>query len=138
MHGTCCIKIVYEVCSQISPPPQDKPTDKCVNTLFMYQNRLPNLRKLPCKVKIPLVKPSTFLTPQFKFLNFIYFCIKLIFLSTPDTTEYINPFTKTMSLVKPTNCTYLSNHLKPHYWIKMDLKYLLHVSIPLWDHPQGA
>jgi len=20
----------------------------------------------------------------------------------------------------------------------MDLKYLLHVSIPLWDHPQGA
>jgi len=41
-------------------------------------------------------------------------------------------------LLKPTNCTYLSNHLKPHYWIKMDLKYLLHVSIPLWDHPQGA
>jgi len=22
--------------------------------------------------------------------------------------------------------------------MKMDLKYLLHVSIPLWDHPQGA
>jgi len=41
-------------------------------------------------------------------------------------------------LLKPTNCTYLSNHLKPHNWIKMDLKYLLHVSIPLWDHPQGA
>jgi len=41
-------------------------------------------------------------------------------------------------LLEPTNCTYLSNHLEPHYWIKMDLKYLLHVSIPLWDHPQGA
>jgi len=36
------------------------------------------------------------------------------------------------------NCTYLSNHLKPRYWIKMDLKYLIHVSIPLWDNPQGA
>jgi len=22
-------------------------------------------------------------------------------------------------LLKPTNCTYLSNHLKPHYWIKI-------------------
>jgi len=76
-------------------PPPDKPTDKCGSTLFMYQNKLPNLHKLPCKVKIPLVKPSTFLTPQLKFLNFIYFCTKLIFLLTPDTTEYINPFTKT-------------------------------------------
>ena len=28
--------------------------------------------------------------------------------------------------------------LKSHYLIKMDLKYLLHVLIPLWDHPQGA
>jgi hypothetical protein len=25
----------------------------------------------------------------------MYFCIKLIFLSQPDTTEYINPLTKT-------------------------------------------
>ena len=53
--------------------------------------------------------------------------------TTAATKHRINHY-----LLKPTNCTYLSNHLKPHYWIKMDLKYLLHVSIPLWDHPQGA
>ena len=57
--------------------------------------------------------------------------ISLIFLISAKIITFI-------ILLKPTNCTYLSNHLKPHYWIKMDLKYLLHVSIPLWDHPQVA
>jgi len=97
MHSTPCIKILHKVCSQMSPPPspRDKPTDKCGSTLLMYQNKLNKLRKLLCKVKIPLVKPTTFLTPPLRFLKFMYFCIKLIFLSKPDTTEYINPFTET-------------------------------------------
>ena len=63
------------------------------------------------------------LTPVLRFTYHIYIYIYI----------YIYQY-----LLKPTNCTYLSNHLKPHNWIKMDLKYLLHVSIPLWDHPQGA
>jgi hypothetical protein len=97
MHGTRCIKIMHKVCSQTSPPSstRDKPTDKCGSTHLMYQNKLPKLRKLLCKVKIPLVKPSIFLTPLLRFLKFMYFCIKLIFLLKPDTTEYINPFSET-------------------------------------------
>jgi hypothetical protein len=88
---------MHKVCSQTSPPssPQDKPADKCGSTQLIYQNKLPTLHKLLCKVKIPLVKPRTFLTPLLRFLKFMYFCIKLIFLLKPDTTEYINPFSET-------------------------------------------
>jgi len=81
--------------SDIPPSPRNKTTDKCGSTLLIYQNKLTKLRKLPCKVQIPWVKPNTSLNPQLKFLNFMCFCIKLIFLSTSDTTKYINPFTKT-------------------------------------------
>jgi len=38
----------------------------------------------------------------------------------------------TQYLLKPTNCTYLSNHLKPHYWMKHEHNILFdHVSITL-------
>jgi len=40
--------------------------------------------------------------------------------------------------IKTNQLHILVKPLKSHYLIKMDLKYLLHISIPLWDHPQGA